>query len=201
MKTPGILTLLAALALSVTPRACAGLYSIAFNDGRGDVGSGQIDVESANNNYYAVSGSLDVTAGQALGVWTLYTARGTTPYPGYIYSPSGAFIYNNAVYPDGKNPEYPGVNSLLDYYGLLFTQANGNELNLWGNADGSYTLGGNIGGWQNFNVNITFEAGGGGEGVTISPVPEPPTIISGVLLLVPVAASAFRFVRRNKLRR
>jgi len=145
----------------------AGLYEITFNDGNVNVGSGQIDVEFSGNNYYAASGYLNVTAGAAIGAWILYTAGGTTPYPGYIYSPSGAFIYNNAVYPTGENPQYPDANPLLDFYGLLFTQNNGNELNLWGNADGTYTLGGNIGGWQNFNVNISFG------GTTITPIPEP----------------------------
>lgn len=71
------------------------------------------------------------------------------------------------MYPTGQNPQYPDANPLLDLYGLLFTQNNGNELNLWGNANGTYTLGGNIGGWQNFNADISIG------GTTINPVPEP----------------------------
>jgi len=55
------------------------------------------------------------------------------------------------VYPT-QNPQYPDTNPLLDVYGLLFTDSNQNELNLWGNADGSYTLGSNIGG-QTVTVN------------------------------------------------
>ena len=133
----------------------ASLYELTFNDGQGNSGSGQFDVEQTNNNYYASSGYLTVNSGGAAGNWTLYTAGAYTTYPGYLTSPSGAYIYNNAVYPNG-NPQYPTGNPLLDFYGLLFTQTNGNELNLWGNADGTYTLGGNINGWQNFNVVITF---------------------------------------------
>jgi hypothetical protein len=144
----------------------ASLYIITFDDGNGNAGSGQIDVESASGNSYAASGSLDVTAGQALGAWTLYIAGGTTPYPGNIHSPLNAFLYNNAVYPTGQNPQYGDGGPLLDVYGLLFTQNNGNEINLWGNADGSYTLGSNIGG-QTVTVNISFG------GTTITPVPEP----------------------------
>ena len=97
-------------------------------------------VFSASCGSYAASGYLIVTAGQAVGDWTLYTAGGTTSYPGYLTSPAGAYWYNNAVYPSGNNPQYPVNNPLLDNFGLLFTQNNGNELNLWGNADGSYTL-------------------------------------------------------------
>ena len=179
--------------MGIATRAGATLYDINFNDGNGDVGSGQIDVvESAGDNYYASSGDLDVTAGAASGNWNLYAAGGTTSYPGYLTSPAGAYWYNNAVYPDGNNPQYPDTNPLLDNYGLLFTQNNGNELNLWGNADGSYTLGGDIGGWQNFNVDISI-----GETI-ITPVPEPSTMIAGVFLLVPIATSAFWSMRKIK---
>ena len=79
-------------------------------------------------------------------------------------------------------------NPLLDVYGLLFTQQNNdNELNLWGNADGTYTFGGNIGGWQNFNVNISFG------GTTITPVPEPINYALAGFGLIFVGGSTGRF--------
>lgn len=177
--------LCASLALCLTTtQAGAALYDITFDDGNGNVGTGQVDVQAgANNNFYAYSGYLQVTSGGASGSWNLYTAGGTTPYPGYLYSPSGGYIYNNAVYPTGQNPQYPGVNSLLDVYGLLFTQGNGNELNLWGNADGTYNLGGNVGGFQNFNVNIGFGGTANNPIITQAPEPSPITLaaLSGVL--------------------
>jgi hypothetical protein len=186
LKPLKTLTLVTALVLGITTQAGAALYNIIFNDGNGDVGSGQIDVELANNVYYAASGSLSVTAGQAIGNWNLYTAGGYTSYPNYLTSPAGAYWYNNAVYPTG-NPQYPTANPLLDQYGLLFTQNNGNELNLWGNADGTYTLAGNISGWQNFYVTISFG------GTTIAPVPEPVNvalgIFGGIFLVVILARS------------
>lgn len=173
--------LCASLALCLTPaRVGAALYDINFDDGSGNVGTGQVDVQPiGNNNYYAYSGYLQVTSGGASGLWNLYTAGGTTSYPGYLYSPSGGYIYNNAVYPTGQNPQYPTVNSLLDVYGLLFTQVNGNELNLWGNADGTYNLGGNVGGYQNFGVNIGF--GGTANSPIITQAPEPNTITLAAL--------------------
>jgi hypothetical protein len=179
-----------ALGLPITP-AGAALYDITFDDGSGNVGTGQVDVQPAgNNNFYASSGYLTVTAGGASGNWNLYAAGGTTPYPGYLYSPSGGYIYNNAVYPSGQNPQFPSVNSLLDLYGLLFTQGNGNELNLWGNADGTYTLGGNIGGFQNFNVNIGF--GGTANNPIITQAPEPTPITLAALGGVLAALGVFR---------
>jgi len=181
------------LCLTIT-RAGGALYDITFDDGNGNVGSGKVDVQPAGNNiFYAASGYLDMTAGGASGSWSLYGAGGSTPFPGYLYSPSGGYIYNNSVYPNGQNPQYPSVNSLLDVYGLLFTQGNANELNLWGNADGTYTLGGNVGGFQNFLVNIGF--GGTANNPIITQAPEPNTItlttLGGVL-------AAMRRLRRRR---
>ncbi len=169
----------AAIACVTANEADAITYDLNFTDSLGGIGTGQIDVVGvvvgAIVNYEAVSGYLNITGGAAAGNWTLYSAGGATVFPGYIYSPAGAFIYNNGVYPDGNNPQYPSVSSLLDTYGLLFTQTNGNELNLWGNADGSYTLGGNIGGWQNFSATITINPEDVDQGPLIAPAPEPAT--------------------------
>lgn len=191
LKKLNIAMVCVSLAWCLTSRAGAGLYDITFDDGNGNVGAGQVDVQSGGNNiFYASSGYLQMTAGGATGSWNLYSAGGTTPFPGYIYSPSGGYIYNNAVYPTGQNPQFPGVSSLLDTYGLLFTQGNGNELNLWGNADGTYTLGGNVGGFQNFFVNIGV--GGASGNPIITQAPEPNTITLAALIGVLAALGVFR---------
>ena len=192
VQAPAISVLIVSLLLGVANEAGASLYQITFNDGQGDVGVGQINVQYANNCSMACSGYLNVAGGAAAGLWTLYTAGGICAYPDYFYSPSGAYIYNNAVYLGGGNPQYPAANPLLDEYGLLFTQNNGNELNLWGNSDGTYTLGGNVNGWHNFNVQISFE------NTTITPVLEASTWIACAFLLVPIGASAFRSRRRQE---
>ena len=195
MKARKISILLASLVLGATLMARACLYDITFNDGRGDIGSGEINVQTANGNCYctACSGYLNVTSGEATGCWNLFSSGGATSYPGYLLSPAGAYWYNNTVYQSGSNPQYGNRGPLLDVYGLLFTQNGGNELNLWGNADGTYTLAGNIGGWQNFNVNISFG------GTSITPVPEPSTILACGFLLVPIGASAYRSLRKKTL--
>jgi hypothetical protein len=191
VKTLNITMLCGVVALCLTTQARAEFYDITFDDGSGNIGSGKVDVQSAGNNlFYAASGYLEIQAGGASGIWDLYSAGGTTPFPGYLYSPSGGYIYNNAVYPTGQNPQYPNVNSLLDLYGLLFTQGNANELNLWGNADGTYTLGGNIGGFQNFLVNIGF--GGTASTPIITQAPEPNTTTLATLSGVLVALGVFR---------
>lgn len=173
MKTcqASILTLL--LAIGVSLQAAAAPFDITLDLGQGATGSGQIDIlPDLNGNFFAASGYLTIASGAAAGNWSLYSAGGTTTYPGYFTSPAGAYWYNNAFYPAGVNPQYPGLNTPLDNYGLLFTQGS-NELNLWGNADGSFTLHGSINGFQNFNAPI-FTAGGPGTPVIgFIPIPEP----------------------------
>ena len=101
----------------------------------GATGSGLINIlQDTSGNFYAASGNLTISSGAAAGNWSIYSAGGTTPYPGHLTSPAGAYWYNNAFYPNGVNPQYPSINMPLDNYGLLFTQGS-NELNLWGNAD------------------------------------------------------------------
>ena len=142
----------------------ADLYEITFTDpGADNVGSGQIDVVGG----YAVSGYFDVTAGAATGAWTLYAAGGTGgTWNSLLTSPLGAFTYDNAVYLNpNTNPQYPG-SSYLDNGGLLFTDGNNDELNLWGNGNGVYSLYADISGVK---YNPAVDSGQS----TITAVPEP----------------------------
>lgn len=190
--------LLVFLAFGVANQAGATLVNISFNDGHGDVGSGILNITGAGNTFQAVGGYLDVTSGGAVGHWNLYTAAGLTTYPTFFTSPSGGYWYDNAVYPTGVNPQYPGGHVTLDYYGLLFRQGNGNELNLWGNADSSYTLFGNINGYQNFTQTIGPAGVGGSSGVQISAVPEVSTVAAPLLLLGVCGTRALRSLRKSK---
>ena len=163
MKVFKAAILLSSLVLGITHQAIAQYFDINFDLGAGNIGTGQFQVQAnIDNTFYASSGTLDISGGAAAGTWTLYTEDGSTTFPSYLASPGGGYWYNNAVYLDGVNPQYPSTDPLLDNYGLLFVQGNGNELNLWANADGSYTLGGSVGGFQNFNVVLAI--GGGGSG-------------------------------------
>jgi len=182
MKTSfKIITLFAVLTLGFKAQADE-LYDITFTDaGASNVGSGQIDVE----NGFALSGYFDVTAGIAAGNWTLYTTGGTAAYPGDLTSPAVAFNYNNAVYLT-SNPQFPATNPFLDQYGLLFTDASGNEISLWGNAAGTYTF--------DAFINTAYLDPNGIVGVsTITPAPAPANLAALALLLVPAGA----FLRRR----
>jgi len=137
MKIFKLITVLVLIAFAVNAKA-DGLYNITFTDGGANVGSGQIDVETG----YAMSGYFNVTAGLATGSYLLYTAGGFGgTYGSPLTSPSGQFVYDNAVYL-ASNPQFPISNPYLDLNGLLFTDGGGNEVNLWANADNltSYTF-------------------------------------------------------------
>lgn len=177
MKVFKAAILLSSLILGINHQASAQYFDINFDLGAGNIGTGQFQVQvNIDDTYYASSGTLDISGGAAAGLWTLYAAGGSTTFPDYLTSPGGGYWYNNAVYVDDVNPQFPSTDPLLDNYGLLFVQNNGNELNLWANADGSYTLGGSVGGFQNFNVVLAIGGGGGGSpGISISQVPEPTT--------------------------
>ena len=175
MKTFKASILFTALALGIANQTGATPFEITFDLGGGATGDGQIEVlQTSGNTFYASSGYLNIAGGVAAGNWTLYSAAGATTYPNYFTSPKGAYWYNNAFYADGENPQYPGINAPLDNYGLLFTLSNGNELNLWGNADGTFTLHGSINGFQNFNVQL-FAGSGGSPALGITMIPEPAT--------------------------
>jgi len=166
-----ILTLL--LALGIVTQAGAAPFSITFDLGSGVTGSGLINIlQGTNGSSFAASGSLTISSGAAAGNWSLYSAGGAIDYPGHLTSPAGAYWYNNAFYPNGVNPQYPSINMPLDNYGLLFTRGS-DELNLWGNADGSFTLHGSINGFQNFNTQIFASGGPGTPVITFNQIPEP----------------------------
>lgn len=183
MKVLKAAILLSSIVLGLTHQAHAVSFGITFDLGSGNTGTGLFEVATNGSTYYASSGYLDISGGAAAGTWSLYTAGGTTTYPSRLTSPGGGYWYNNAVYLDGNNPQFPATNPLLDQYALLFIQdgSPSNELNLWANADGSYTLGGSIGGYQNFSVVLAINGNSGVPGISITPAPEP---TSAALLLL-----------------
>jgi hypothetical protein len=158
--------------LLVAAQARATLYDLTYTDNGANVGSGVINVSGG----VATSGYFDVTAGAATGVWNLSPGTGS----------DSSFYWDNAVNSAG--------NPFLTSAGLLFTGTGvyaGNEINIWGNSADNYSLQGNIGGNWNPISN-------GGE-ATLTAVPEPTTIISGVMMLLPFGASTLRVLRRKQV--
>ena len=87
-------------------------------------------VTNGTGSLSAVAGSLDIALGGAAGGYSLLpNPSATAPY----LSPSGFFIVDNRVDMSGPQP--------ISWYGLLFTNEGGVEVNIWSNGAGSpYTL-------------------------------------------------------------
>ncbi|HUB15939.1 MAG TPA: MYXO-CTERM sorting domain-containing protein [Acetobacteraceae bacterium] len=120
----GLIVALAFCALAAHP-ASATLYTWTLSGGGGS-GSGSLTTGAADY------GGFDITAfsGQLDGV-PVAGLLGGQPGGGEGYSPSGAFIYDNMLYPSSNSTE----GALLDNGGILFAIAGG-EGNIWGNFRG-----------------------------------------------------------------
>src|SRR5262245_3566843 len=119
---------LIALAAVLAMPATAGAETFTFSATDGGSGTFSYGVLAATANgdgsYTATGGYLVVLSGPLAGVYTLVPNPGP-PFP--FFSPSGAFIADNQLYPD-EDPT-------LDPFGLLFA-GNGLEVNIWGNGEG-----------------------------------------------------------------
>jgi hypothetical protein len=162
-----------AAALVIGAQARAGWYDVTFT-GDGTDAHGVIFVDS---NGDATGGVLDVTAGTATGNWTLQPGSGD----------DGIFIFDNKV--------TAGSDPFLTSGGLLFTGTqfgHSAELNLWGNGPENYSLYANNGGQGGYNPAASGVA-------TLTPVPEPTTMVAGALLLLPFGMSTLRMWRKSRV--
>jgi hypothetical protein len=186
MKTEKLKLAIMAGALSLAIQARGSIdFSFNFTDSSGDVAAGNLFATPlGGNQYLATSGTINVIAAPlnplVIGTYALLPGG-----PGPTYSPSGAFIFNNVLY-------YPG-DPALDTYGVLgFRSIAGIELNIWGNSPDNYSF-------YAHTPAAGYILGNTGAGTfTLAPIPEPTTLISGALLLLPFGASTLRILRRNR---
>jgi hypothetical protein len=112
-----------------------------------DSGYGNLNtMDLGNGEYLATSGTLNVTSGQEVGMYSLYPGG-----PTEIDSPDGYFLYDNVLYPSVD----PGV----DNGGLLFT-GNGLEINIFGDGPDDYQFYANSG-YNNYGTQFTGKAAPG----------------------------------------
>jgi len=118
----GLIMAVAISAMAVKP-ASATFYDWTLSGGS-DSGSGFLTTGATDN------GGFDIMSfgGQIDGA-TITGLLGGQPGVGYAYSPSGAFYYDNILYPSSNSAE----GALLDLGGILFTIAGG-EGNIWGTS-------------------------------------------------------------------
>jgi hypothetical protein len=166
-------------ALAGAMSANATLYNITFTENAAGptTAIGTIDVVGG----LAISGSLNVLGGPNSGSYPLLLPPGS----------DGSFTWDNLVNVAGNPSATP---SYFPGDGLVFGNGGTAEVNLWYNAAGpnswgpkSYALWGAPPNWSP----VAF-----GD-LTLTPVPEPTTMIAGALLLLPFGLSTIRILRRK----
>jgi hypothetical protein len=165
-----------AAALVIAVQANASLYNISYTetDGNGSyAASGWLDVTAG----LATTGSLAVTGGAKAGIYSLLAPAGS----------DSSFVWDNVVI-------YPGTPGFLtSTAGLAWKNAT-DEVNMWYNASAQYGAPDNSYSFWGVPPNWTMQTWGT---ATLTPVPEPTTMIAGALLLLPFGASTLRVLRRR----
>jgi PEP-CTERM motif len=114
---------------SGSPSGSDPMASFSFDIG-GNIGHGTLDLTSlGGNEYWATGGTLDVTGGTDVGTYSFIPSAA----PAEETSASGAWYYDDLV--------TLGGNPAVDYYGLLFGNGSGFEINIYGttsNTPGQY---------------------------------------------------------------
>jgi hypothetical protein len=194
MKTGKLKLAIMAGALGLAVQAHASLFDITFSGG-GISASGEIDQGTSLGGglYQATSGSFTISLLGSTDVFQLDPV------------PAGSQYFTVHGVPDTGGADLYGDNILgLNYIsgnGLMFTfpgvGVNGGSIptqdviNLWGNGGGSYTL---AYGGPDFSPGLHMVTAEG----TVTAVPEPTTLISGALLLLPFGASTLRILRKRQ---
>ena len=163
-------------------------YTYSSLDGNGLSGTLVLYGNLISPGVFAIVGGTDTAVGgtdSALdgvfsieGGYTLSFNTGT-----YLTSPSGLYDYDNLLSP-AASPTF------LDIDGLLFGGP-GSEINLWGNADGTYTY--------NSEINGAYETPNGvGTEIAFSFVSDIPEPLSAALLGTGLAAISLLGLTRRR---
>ena len=142
---------------------------------------GQLTVDTSNNQVTNVTGTLSGIVNDTING---FIANPSFPNP--VSLPDGAFIYDNVF--------YPGQDSLVDQYGVVFTTAGnpGGYWNLWSDAPGNYLL-------DESNLAGDYPIAISGGSVDPTAVPEPSTWVMMLVGLAALGSTAYRRRRKDRL--
>jgi hypothetical protein len=142
---------------------------------------GQLTVDTSNNQVTNITGTLSGIVNDTINGFIA-----TSSFPNAVSLPDGAFMYDNVF--------YPGQDSLVDQYGVVFTTAGnpGGYWNLWSDAPGNYLL-------DESNLAGDYPIAISGGSVDPTAVPEPSTWVMMLVGLAALGSTAYRRRRKDRL--
>ena len=160
--------------------ANATVYNFTFNSPSESL-TGQLTVDTSDNEVTNITGTLSGVVNDTINGFIANPS-----FPDSISLPDDAFIYDNVF--------YPGQDSLVDQFGVVFTTAGnpGGYWNLWSGAPGDYSL---------YESNVAGEYPIAIDGGNLDPnaVPEPSTWVMMLIGLAGVGSAACRRSRKDRL--
>jgi hypothetical protein len=184
-----LLIMASALLMTAQARATLDIYDISFiTPTATTVAVGVVDVNIVNN--LAVSGTMTVVNGVGAGTYTLIGI--TAPVGSQSTSPNGAFYYDNLVFGPPADP-------YVDNNGLLFGNTT-SEINLYSTTSSPTLPPDNYNLWQGTGGGSYALEANGSAAIDFAgtAVPEPTTIISAALMLLPFGIGAVRSIRKDR---
>lgn len=180
--------------LGLAVQVNASLFDISFTSATGALsdygasgllaGNGTLTAtDNGNGTWNVTAGTFDVTEGALGAMIGSYTLVANPNAPNSIINWTYGYEWDNQA-------SYPTI-PYVDNAGLLFSSSAGLLLNLFSDSPTVYAAsaaGPPAYPWNYFNTVGTL---------TLTPVPEPTTLISGALLLLPFGASTLRILRRR----
>jgi hypothetical protein len=169
-----------AVILATGSAANATVYHFTFDSPLESI-IGQLTVDTSNNQVTNITGTLSGIVNDTINGFIA-----TSSFPNAVSLPDGAFMYDNVF--------YPGQDSLVDQYGVVFTTAGnpGGYWNLWSDAPGNYLL-------DESNLAGDYPIAISGGSVDPTAVPEPSTWVMMLVGLAALGSTAYRRRRKDRL--
>ena len=159
--------------------AQATVYNFTFTSSSESI-VGQLTVDGSDNQVTNLTGTLSGAVNDTINGFI-----SNSSFPSPISLPDAAFFYDNVF--------YPGQNSLVDQFGLVFTTAgnSGGYWNLWSGAPGDYSL-------YESNRAGEYPIAISGGSLNLTAVPEPSTWVMMVIGLAGLSSAVYRRGRRRR---
>ena len=169
-----------AVILTTWSTANATVYNFTFNSPSESI-IGQLTVDMSDNEVTNITGTLSGIVNDAINEFIA-----SPSFPNPVSLPGDAFIYDNVF--------YPGQDSLVDQFGVVFTTAGnpGGYWNLWSDAPGDYSL-------DESNLAGGYPIIISGGNLDPTAVPEPSTWVMMLVGLAGLGSAAYRRSRKDRL--